>query len=148
MYVGAYFVCVGRLASPITTECIIFEEDVAVCPRPEHCPDLSWGVMHQFAGAFAGWHQAIAALSKTELPVNFGQQIEVDASSEVAQLWQEKASSQVFVCPLQPFAGWDPRDRVYIHGPVSDHNFRQIYCIHSAPRASPGHVAPADKGFR
>lgn len=126
MFVGAYFICLGKTLPSERSNCIVFDQQASVCPRPEHCQELSWSVLHQFAGAVAGWHQAITGLSKSALQVNFTQQVEVDASAEVAQLWTAKSGQQVLTSPISPFVPWSPKDRLQTHGQVGDTSIMNV----------------------
>ncbi|CAK9027622.1 unnamed protein product [Durusdinium trenchii] len=82
LFTGAHFTCVGLVVN-CTKDMLEFSEGVALGIRPEFVPDMAWSFLHQFAGAFSGWKQAVQWLGKSGTNFVLGQQVSVDAATEV-----------------------------------------------------------------
>ncbi|CAK9027740.1 unnamed protein product, partial [Durusdinium trenchii] len=91
LFTGAHFTCVGLVVN-CTKDMLEFSEGVALGIRPEFVPDMAWSFLHQFAGAFSGWKQAVQWLGKSGTNFVLGQQVSVDAATEViAELYDRLA---------------------------------------------------------
>lgn len=119
LFTGAHFTCVGLVVN-CTKDMLEFSEGVALGIRPEFVPDMAWSFLHQFAGAFSGWKQAVQWLGKSGTNFVLGQQVSVDAATEVSSVWEAHFGEPSLVCPVPPFGSWNPCDHIQMKGMVGD----------------------------
>lgn len=127
MFAGARFTCLGKRLRTDDSKEIHFDSSVAVGIRPDHCQELSWNIVHQFAGVFSGWRHAIKGLLTCDIPFNLAQQIEIDSADEVASVWQKLHGPRVKQAPIPTKAPWDPSDCIHVHCPVKEPSLLNLF---------------------
>lgn len=67
---------------------------------------------------------------RSELGIGFSQQVEIDASLDIARVWEASTPEKIRKCPISPFGTWTPSNLIRIVGQVADPTLLNLSQFH------------------